>query len=136
MAIDIIGYWEGLNTETQEWDIIRSVATDRSYIWFGLIGGVRCEFDPQLFLKNGFASLPHNRGLPSDINNQTSCVLTDSVSTHSHNWLTQSEVSICLQLWFKLIPLENQTSIVNTILPIYNRGMFTQVRMVFGFKNV
>jgi len=136
MAVDIIGYWEGLNPKSQEWEVIRSVASDRSYIWFGIIGGVRCGFDKDLFLNNGFTNLPHNRGLPKDVSEQTRFTLTDMVGVNNHNWLTQAEVNMCLGIWFKLIPLENQSAIVSTIIPAYGKRMYTQVRMVFGFKNV
>lgn len=93
MGTDIHGYWEAKKPDGV-WVAFKEVPTNRDYLWFGAIAGIR-----RLTLAR---QDHHTRGMPDD-SSQVWKDYNKFDGLHSHTWLTPSETLDCFELWLNEI---------------------------------
>lgn len=101
MGADIHGFWE-VKDHTGNWIAIDTINSQRNYMWFGIIAGVR----------GGPSIGTELRGVPSDASGAYRDLLDEwGVDLHSHTWLSISEVrEACVELNRRMAESYNEPS--------------------------
>lgn len=123
MGADIHGFWE-VKDHTGNWMAIDTVNSQRNYIWFGIVAGVRGGPDI------GTA----NRGIPTNPSGAYRDLLDAWGSDlHSHTWLTREEViEACDALNTRLVEAYNEPRVDPYELIPYNDTRLNQIIVGWG----